>query len=241
MQKSLVFSILFYAIFQLFLAREQFFSWFIMAFLVIAIVGVYKVSEKRGFLMILPLAFAFGSLALFPLVTGTFSQQVYIALAAFGFFMTLLQTSKKIRKIDNELWYKINTSMIFIVMFIWSAGLYGLYLKTTLSLWPLILLILLLVGILYYYAIRVNELEINSKVFILLFVIINFEILWSLSFTPFAHLTIGAILLLVNYTFWDILENHCKGNLNKKLLLVDAVFFMAIMGGLLATTKWLPH
>lgn len=240
MFKPLVFSVLFYIIFQLFLIKRQFFVWFILAFFVVAIMGVYRVSEKRGFLMILPLSFAFGSLVLFALVTGRISEQVYIGLAALGFFMTLLQTSKKIRKIDNELWYKINTSLIFIVMFIWSAGLYGLYLKTGLSFWPLALANLGIFGILYYYAIKINELKVETRIFVLLFIIINLEILWSLSFTQFTHLTIGAIILLVNYIMWDILENHSKGTLTKKLLLADSLFFIVVVIGLLATTKWLP-
>lgn len=240
MYRPLVFSALFYIIFQLFLAKRQFFLWFVLAFLAITIIAVYKVSEKRGFLMILPLSFAFGSLILFALVTGRLSEQVYIALAAFGFFMTLVQTSKKIRKIDNELWYKINTSLVFITMFIWSAGLYGLYLKTNLSFWPLVLTGLFIIGVLYYYAIKINDLKVGLAIFVLLFAIINLEILWSLSFTHFAHLTIGAVVLLINYVMWDILENYSKGNLTKKLVALDVAFFIAVMAGLLVTTRWLP-
>lgn len=239
--KPVVFGILFYITFQLFLTERELFLWFILAFLIVSIMGVYKVSEKRGFLMILPLLFAFGSLVLFSLVTGKISEQAYIALAAIGFFMTLVQTSKKIRKIDNELWYKINTSLVFVTMFLWSAGLYGLYLKTTnLPFWPLALISLFIFGILYYYAIKVNELRINLTIFVLLFIIINLEIIWSLSFTHFAHLTIGATLLVINYVLWDILENYCKKTLTKKLLFTDLVFFVVIMSGLLLTTKWLP-
>lgn len=240
MLKPAVFSVLFYAIFQLFLIKREFSFWFILAFLVVAIMGVYQVSERRGFLMILPLTFAFGSLILFDLVTGNLSKQIYIILSTVGFFMTLLQTSKKIRKIDNELWYKINTSLIFIVIFIWSAGLYGFYLKENLPFWPLAFINLIVLGILYFYAIKINELEISRKIFVVLFIIVNLEILWSLSFTHFGHLTIGAILLLVNYVFWDILENHSRGVLNKKLLIVDVLFFIIVISGLLATTKWLP-
>lgn len=240
MYRPLIFSALFYIIFQLFLAKRQFFLWFVLAFFAITIIAVYKVSEKRGFLMILPLSFAFGSLILFALVTGRLSEQVYIALSAFGFFMTLVQTSKKIRKIDNELWYKINTSLVFITMFIWSAGLYGLYLKTNLSFWPLMLAGLFIISVLYYYAIKINDLRIGLAIFVLLFAIINLEILWSLSFTHFAHLTIGAVVLLINYVMWDILENYSKGNLTKKLVALDLAFFIAVMAGLLVTTRWLP-
>lgn len=209
--------------------------------MVISVISVYKVSERRGFLMILPLAFAFGSLLLFLLVTGKISEQVYIALSGLGFFLTLLQTSKKIRKIDNELWYKINTSLVFMVIFLWFAGLYGLYLTMPhLSLGYLMLVSLLIITILYYYMIKINDLKVIPTVYVLLFGIINLEILWALSFTHFGHLTIGAILLLVNYTFWDILENYVKGSFTKKLLVVNVLFFILIITGLLATTKWLP-
>lgn len=192
--------------------------------------------------MILPLAFAFGSLVLFTLVTGKLSEQIYILLASFGFFMTLVQTSKKIRKIDNELWYKINTSLVFIVVFIWSAGFYGFYLnfKSDFSFWPLVLLNLLVIGMLYYYAIKINELKVKSNIFILFFVLVNLEIIWALSFTHFGHLTIGAALLLVNYVAWDIVENYAKQTLNRKIIAVDTLFFTIIMAALLLTTKWLP-
>ncbi len=133
-------------------------------------------------------------------------------------------------------------SVILIFVFLWAIGSYGLYLDRELPAHFLMLAILFGVVASTYCLLKISfapQKTLSSFWFYpFLFGLIMVELTWAISFWPISRLTAGAIILANYYIFWNILENHLRNSLSKKIIISNILFLAIVIILLLSSSQW---
>ncbi len=128
----------------------------------------------------------------------------------------------------------------FLVVFFFSSSFFGMLSLLGISVWPLIILVLPIFGMLAYNIIWINKINLRlGLLYILLVCVVFFELTWVLSFLPFNYNILGLILAIFYYMFSGLLKFHLKNILNSKLVKVYlSLGFLSIII-ILLTAKWM--
>lgn len=111
----------------------------------------------------------------------------------------------------------------FITAFLVFTIIYGLYLNFWLSNWIAMFLFVISVFALSYWLYK-------NLIYALIIAMLLTEIFWTLLFWPLNSLTIGAIMLIVYYTLWEIRY--------KRKIYLNLVFAGGLIILLLLTSRW---
>lgn len=136
---------------------------------------------------------------------------------------------------------KTKQAVTFITFFLWASGIYGIYLNFNISISSVMILFFIVTVFLFYQTLKIS----NPKSLCLLFFslvigLIMTELIWTFSFWPLDHFSIGAMLLVIFWFWWDILGRFLQKKLNKKIIFEDIIFGILGLGLIFLSTKWLP-
>lgn len=205
-----------------------------------------------------------GSIILFFITLGSKNtQDAYMVFSSFLFLISLIGMNKffsdgsgdrptaenKIRILDSG--FSLNQSMIIYSVFLFSSGIYGVYIDFGLPIWQLMLVIFIGIFFSTYYLININfiksmELGLHldsakNKTFILysfLFAFMISELIWSLSFWPSNQLTVGAIILISYYSAWNVLKSYLRNELTRTVIISNVLLFVVLNIIIISTSKW---
>ncbi len=261
--KFIVPSILFY------LLMKIFFTSGISSFSLNAVIALFIVSSLGAFWVAkyeyLPVLFTFlfsSSSVLFLVTLGEKNiQYLYMAISSLLFMLSLAGLSiffsekkgreteeRRVKILDSG--FNLNQSIVMISIFLFSSGIYGIYLDLE-STWILLISIfveiffstLFLAKINFIKSIELN-LHLNSarnKTFTFysfLVALLIMELAWAMSFWPANHLTIGAIILISYYALWNVIRNYLRNKLTRNVIFSNIIFFIIFNLTIIITSKW---
>ena len=255
MYKLIILSILFFAFLKS--ATEDFsFSLEMTAALVIIIIGgsFLNSPKKCRFLPFIILTLVSASHLIFLFASkDNYSKDIYLVLFSFIFLMALAginiffnrhyrQQAKEVKTRFPGIGFNLIKSVIFISIFLWTVGGYGLYLSMEFPTHLLMLIILINIILSTYCLFKISR-SLQRETPLLWFYsfllgIIMVELIWAISFWPISGLTAGAIILANYYIFHNILENYLKNSLNKKIIFSNILFLAIIIASLLFSSQW---
>lgn len=222
-------------------------SVFLMLF--VAAVSGFWITKRVKLSFLLTLLFSVASIAFLVVLGDPLIKRLYIFAVTALFAITLYGLKRffvprsaetpldKVNRIDFG--FKINQTIVMFIVFFASAGAYGIYTAFDLQAWQMMLLIFLVIFLSVSYIIRLNfiksralNLRLDSyknrtfNFYAFLMGLLMIELAWVLSFLPINHLTFGAILLVIFYTFWNLIRMHLRNELTRNKLLGE-MFFLA--------------
>lgn len=155
----------------------------------------------------------------------------------------------KIRILDSG--FSLNQSIIIYSVFLFSSGIYGIYVDFGLPVWQLMFVIFVSIFLSTFYLIKINFIKsmelglhldsVKNKTFILysfLFAFMISELIWSLSFWPSNQLTVGAIILISYYSAWNVLKSYLRNELTRIVIISNFLFFVILNIIIISTSKW---
>lgn len=115
---------------------------------------------------------------------------------------------------------EIRNSIYFVLFFFWLVFSYSLY---TAFYQPIFLTVaaVFLGALVFNYFILRGSCSIRFMVFLSLALS---QIVWIFNIAPLNHWTVGALLLIVYFIFWDILRLKLREILTRRLITRDIVF-----------------
>lgn len=135
-------------------------------------------------------------------------------------------------------------------IFFLSSGLYGVYIITALPLWQLVLILLAGIYLASHYLIAINfqksqQLGLHLdycknrafNFYSFLSTLLMIELAWTLTYLPINHLTFGAIVLAVFFSYWNIIRKHLRSELTRQNLVSHAVFIAFAVTFILSTSR----
>jgi len=201
-----------------------------------------KSSGKNWRYSILPVFFTLSSIALLYLITLVYEQQIFIALAFFLFYLSLLGACRLGEYEGDQTAKGMNMATTSATIFFTYASFYGLYLNFLVPLYVLMLaylVVTLLVSYQHFSLIKSN----NKKtvwVYSFLLALAMAELIWTMNFWPFGYLTTGVIALILYYVLWDVIQSHFLNLLSQKRVVANTVLFSILVILILLTSKWIP-
>ncbi|MEA2098233.1 MAG: hypothetical protein U9P70_04160 [Patescibacteria group bacterium] len=229
----------------------------------ISVLSAFWVTKYKFLPIILIMLWTTGSVLFLMTLEENSFQQLYIvasslifALVLIGLYRFFIQQEKwlekekvKFKVLDSG--FNLNQVIILISIFLISSGIYNIYIDLILSLWIILILIFITTFFSTIYLTKINflkskahELYLDSsknKTFVFysfLFSLIVVELVWVISFWPANHLTVGAIVLLVYYSCWNILRDYLRNNLSKKVVILNSLFFITFLCITFLTGNW---
>jgi hypothetical protein len=215
---------------------------------------------------VLPTFFAVSSVSLLYLIALNYEQQVFILLATFIYYLSVLG-AYRLNHYDQDKTARgmIMAATVATLFFAYSSA-YGLYLNFLVPLYSLMLAYLFVTALVSYqyfsiiYSFAGDDLHINPNlnitefmgektsmgdkksawIYSLLLALIMSELIWTMNFWPFGYLTTGVIALILYYTLWDIVRCYFLDSLNKKRVIGNVILFMFLIGFVLTSAKWIP-
>lgn len=232
----------------------------------LSILSSFWITRYRFLPIILTVLFSSGSV-LFLLTLGKNSfQYAYIVFSSFVFMLSLVAVNRffiqqenlkdrekreerKLKILDSG--FNLNQSIILISIFLFSSGIYALYINLDFSLWVLFLAIFIAVFFATFYLTRTNflksldlELHLDSaknKTFLFYSMLSGFlamELIWTMSFLPINHITVGAVTVSLYFSFWSILKSYLRNELRKKVIVSNLLFFLIATSIIIFTSRW---
>ena len=203
---------------------------------------IFKVAQKIGKrteLTFIPVILTFSVFLLSYFIDSINQKHIFalIATAAYYFLHLGLHRIKLYEK--DKTAHAIIAAAASASVFIFYAGAYGFYLNFNLPLWILMLsffAVTTLISYQYFFLITQNRKEILKYSLLLGFVMM--EVAWAINFWPFGYLTTSVITLIFYYMFWDAIQAHILGNLTRKRIVGDVLFFGALVAFVLLTSRW---
>ncbi|MDF1498296.1 MAG: hypothetical protein P1P85_02995 [Patescibacteria group bacterium] len=229
----------------------------------ISILSAFWITKYRFLPIILILLFTSGSVVFLVTLGKNSFQHLYITLISFAFLFALMGLHRFF--IQQEHWMKketmkpkvldsgfnLNQSIIMISVFLISSGIYSLYIDLDLPLWIMMTIIFITIFFSTIYLTRINFLKskaddihldsIKNKTlnfYSFLSGLIVVELIWAISFLPANHLIIGAIILSVYYSFWNILKDYLRNMLLEKIIISNLFFVLIFLIITIFTVNW---
>ncbi len=209
-----------------------------------------KVGGRWNF-SILPSFFTLSSVALLYLITLNYEQQAFILLASLMYYLSLFGAYRLNKYAGDQTARGMNMAATVSTVFFTYAGMYGLYLNFLIPLWWLMLIFSIMTllisyqyfSVLYYSLTTIKTTTLAKKniwLYSFLMALIMSEITWTISFWPFGYLTTGAIILILYYIIWDIIQSHFLNNLTRKKVVFNLIFFFLAITTILVSSPWMP-
>jgi hypothetical protein len=236
--KSLIYAVLFLAIFQVIFFHENL-IWQTGVFLLLfSIWSAKRIGEKYSS-SIVPAVLSTSSVLLFYLIDFSADQQAFIIISSAVFYFTLLGIFRLKNYSKDQTARGIASGGLLATFFFFYAGFYGLYINFFIPLWFLMLVFLIITFILSYH--YLSAISPDKKRVLSFSVILGFamtEISWVINFWPFGYLTTGVIALIFYYMFWDIAQSYFTKKLSRKKIAANLIFFSLLIGLILITSRW---
>lgn len=236
--KSLLYSILFLAIFQVIFFNENL-IWIAGTFLLLfSTWSAKKVGGKYSF-SIIPIVFSISSILLFYLIDFSADQQAFMIIASIVFYFILLGIFRLKSYSKDQTARGIASGGLLATVFFFYSGFYGLYINFSIPLWLLMFVFLAITFILSYHYLSAISSDKNKA--LSFSVILGFamaEISWVINFWPFGYLTTGVIALIFYYMFWDLAQSYFTQKLSKRKIAFNLIFFSLLIGLILVTSRW---
>jgi hypothetical protein len=236
--KSLLYAILFLAIFQVVFFNENL-IWQAGIFLVFfSLWSAKRIGGKYSF-SIIPVIFSVSSVILLYLIDFPADQQAFIILASLVFYFILLGIFRLKSYSKDQTARGIASGGLLATIFFFYTGFYGIYINFSIPLWVLMFVFLAITFILSYH--YLGAISPDKKKVLSFSVILGFamaEISWVINFWPFGYLTTGVIALIFYYMFWDLAQSYFTKKLSKRKITFNLIFFSLLIGLILLTSRW---
>jgi hypothetical protein len=222
-KKPILFSLIFFSIFELAVFSENFFWWFFSLSFVFSLVFSWYFLKKASLVtkvaVLPPIGFS-----LFYLIQNFQIKQIIIIFLSFCFYFLFKPNIKKSYLIlisFSEL------LLIFSLLFAYSS-FYNL------SLWMALLIIFISSFSIFFSSIAgVLNLQLTLKIRLFYFsaivAIVISELYWLMIKFPFDFFTSGFILFLIYYAIWDISIRYFANNLTKKSIYLTLTLLFIIL------------
>jgi len=227
---------------------------------------IWPLSGKLRFLAI-PFFLSIGSLNLLYLIDGQVERILFIVLATFIHYLSLLGVYRlKQYDCDQTAQGMINLATI-VTVFFWFVSNYGWYLNFNIDSWVLVATFItstflialpsLTICFVSCYKIRYRQkkqrktkknfiiaLREQSKVekvalfFSIVLAFIMGEIIWGLSFWPFGYLITGMTAVIIFFLFWSVIRRFILGRLTRKFVAVNMVVMLTLVVLMILTSPW---
>lgn len=156
--------------------------------------------------------------------------------------------SEKVKLLDSG--FNLNQTMIMFSFFFLASGIYGIYITTDIRPWQMLLVILAGAYLSTYYLIKINflksqELELHLDYYInrtfgfysFLLPLVMTELVWAMTFLPINHLTFGAIVLTIFFSYWVIIRSYLRNELTRRKFVACAAFAAIAAAAVFLTSK----
>lgn len=229
----------------------------LLLMLLVAVVSGFWITKQEKLSFLLTLLFSVATVAFLLVIGDNLIKRIYVLFVTALFAVTLYGLRRffvsrpaetppdKLQRIDFG--FKINQTIVMLIVFFASAGAYGIYTAFTLAAWQMMLLIFSVVFLSVSYIIRLNfiksqvlglHLDSNKNrtfnFYAFLMSLIMIELAWVISFLPVNHLTFGALLVVIFYSFWNLIRMHLRNKLTRDKLLGEMIF----LGGAILFILW---
>jgi len=258
--KFVIPGILFYTVLDMFFKSFGFSMNAVILLLLISAASAFWITGYKYLPMLLGTLLAMGSVSfLLTIGQGAF-QQYFIIFASFLFTVAMIGLSRfftpeeerpseeKVRLLDSG--FNLNQSIVLFALFFLSSGIYGIYTIANIAPWQMTLVMFTGVFLSSEYLIRINflksrELELHLDYlknrsfdfFSFLLALVMVELVWVMIFLPINYLTFGAIILIIFYSYWDIVRRYLRNELTRRNFLFAVAFATVAILMILSTSK----
>jgi len=218
--------------------------WLVGFLFFVLFVYFYQIAKRvsqRASMTPISLLLVFSTIGFLYFVESIKQQQLLIILSATAYYFLHIALYRLRGYRKDKTSRAIIAAGSVATIFLFYATAYGIYLNFAISLWVLMfmfMLITVLVSFQYFWLINDNNKNVLNYSLVLGFSMA--EIVWVLNFWPFGYLTTGVISLIFYYVFWDLIQCHFFDVLSKRRVLVNMLFFGALVALVLSSTRWLP-
>jgi hypothetical protein len=257
--RYLIPGILFYYVLGMFFKSFNFSALSILMLLALGATCTYFVSQRKLLATIPGILFAAGSIT-FLLSIGQNSLQRYFILGVSILFMIMMvgvshffnpekrRREEKLRLLDSG--FNLNQAIIMFAVFFLASGIYGVYIITHMLAAEMMLFIFLGTYLAAYYLIGINylksqELELHLDYYknrtfgfySFLPSLLMVELVWAMTYLPINHLTFGALVLIIFFSYWNIIRKHLRSELTKKVLVENFIFILLTTTAIIMTSR----
>ncbi|QQS61116.1 MAG: hypothetical protein IPN70_04490 [Candidatus Moraniibacteriota bacterium] len=198
-------------------------------------------QSKRDFLWaFIAILYSIGSCGVLFFVSSNFFQQIMIfGSSLFIFFASYSyrQLALSEKKLSSQ---GVLFAMHFLTLFLFFGFFCAVHINYSIPQW---LLAFLFGGASFFVSLHsflLTRPTMPKDAFAYSFVMgfLFFQFAWFVHFWPFGYLTISAVLLVTFFCLWDLLQTHMEGTLRKQRFLMNTIFFLVLVGIVLASSPW---
>jgi uncharacterized membrane protein (UPF0136 family) len=232
----------------------------IIFLLIVSAASAFWITNYKSLPVILGILLAMSSVS-FLLTIGEGKVQGYFIIFASALFTVAMiglyrfftpeeerPPEEKVRFLDSG--FNLNQTLVLFALFFLSSGIYGTYTIFNIPPWQMSLVMFIGIYLSSYYLIRINflksrELELHLdyyknrsfNFFSLLLALVMIELVWVLTFLPINHLTFGAIILAVFFSYWDIVRNYLRNELTRRKFIIAMLFAILAVSMIIFTSR----
>lgn len=212
----------------------------IVFFLLIITVSVFRVGG-RWIMVPIPAILTISSIGLIAFIDSPIQKFIFEILVTIIYYFSLLGIYRLGSYSKDKTAKAIISASAMAAIFFFFSVVYGSYLNFVIPLW-IIMLVFFCASVLIcfqYFKLIDGDTE-RIFIYSLIMGIAMTEIAWTLSFWPFGYLTTGVIMLIFYYVLWDLMQSNFNGNLSKRRVLNNMIFFGSLAIVVLMTSRWMP-
>ena len=128
----------------------------------------------------------------------------------------------------------------FLAFYFIASAVYGLQAFLDISVWFLMIIMLIAIGLIVYQGIWANKIDIRIGFFyILLACLVLVELAWSASFLPLSFYIIGLVLSICYYMLVGLVKFYLLEKLDKRTIKLYLVFGFISIFTVLFTARWM--
>ena len=252
--------VLFYAVLDMFFKSFSFSVNDAILLFLISAASAFLVANRNVLAVIPSFFFASGSATFLLSIGQSFLQRYFILFSSFLFVVMLIGLSRfftpedarpqgeKIKLLDSG--FNLNQAIVMFTIFFASSGIYGIYIITDMLPWQLMASMFIGIYGSSYYLIEINyrksqELALHLdyvknrafRFYSFLSTLLMIELVWAMTYLPINHLTFGAIILIVFFSYWNIIRKHLRSELTRKSLEANLIFILIATSLILLTSR----
>lgn len=258
--KFLIPGLLFYMTLNLFFKSFGFSLSAVLLLLLISATSAFWIAHHKTLAIIPSILLSSGSMTLLLTIGQGSLQKYFIVFVSVLFIATMIGISRFFtpteERPDNQRTplldsgFNLNQTIIMFSVFFLSAGIYGIYIITDMRPWQMMLTIFAGIYLSSYYLIKINfiksqEMELHLdyhknrtfNLYSFLLALLMIELVWVMAFLPINHLTFGAIILTIFFSYWNIIRNHLRNELTRKKLAGNILFFVLAVSIIILTSR----
>ncbi len=252
--------ILFYMVLSLFLRSFGFSMSAVLFLFIVSAASAFWITNYKTLPIILGILLAMSSISFLLTIGEGAVQKYFIIFASVLFSVAMIglyrffapeeerPPEEKVRFLDSG--FNLNQTLVLFALFFLSSGIYGTYTIFNTPPWQMSLVMFVGIYLSGYYLIRINflksrELELHLdyyknrsfNFYSLLLALAMIELVWALTFLPINHLTFGAIILAVFFSYWNIIRNYLRNELTRRKFIGAMLFAVMAVSMIIYTSK----